>query len=335
MWPMFLCGKQSLKIKEAKYLSMNSRRQFIKQVALGAAYLPVIGVLGCTKSKEATIPPLKISLAQWSMHRALEAGTLKAIDFPAIARGYGFEAVEYVNGFYRDHAEDEAYWANLKKIADDQGVKNLLIMVDEEGDLGNTDATAQKQAVENHYKWIRAASVLGCHSIRVNAFGEGSKEEVQKAMIDSMSQLSTYAKAFNLNVIIENHGLYSSDGIWIAEIMKQVNLPNCGTLPDFGNWCLSAKWGTTQIACEQVYDRYKGVKEMLPFAKGVSAKSYAFDAEGNETRIDYKRMLQIVKDAGFDGYVGVEFEGFDLGEPEGIKATKSLLEKQWQAIHEG
>lgn len=318
---------------------MKSRRTFVKQLALGAAYVPMAGLAACTmKSRETPppveIPPLKLSLAQWSIHRALEEGKLLAGDFPKIVRESGFEAAEYVNGFYRDHAEDEGYWSHLKEIANDQGVQNLLIMVDEEGDLGNPDTPARKEAVENHYRWVRAAQFLGCHSIRVNAFGEGSKSDVQKAMVDSMSKLCEYAQQFNINILIENHGLYSSDGVWVAEIMKQVNLPNCGTLPDFGNWCLSAKWGTTQIDCAEVYDRYQGVSELLPFAKGVSAKSYEFDAQGDETRIDYKRMLQLVKDSGFQGYIGVEFEGMNLPEPEGIKSTKALLERQWRSIHE-
>jgi sugar phosphate isomerase/epimerase len=151
-------------------------------------------------------------------------------------------------------------------------------------------------------------------------------------MIDSMQRLGEYAAPLNLSILIENHGLFSSDGKWVAEVIKQSGRTNCGTLPDFGNWCLSAKWGTTQIDCTEVYDRYQGVADLLPFAKGVSAKSYAFDTEGNETRMDYPRLLKLVKEAGFEGYVGIEFEGFDMPEPEGIKATKKLLERSWQAL---
>lgn len=314
---------------------MNSRRTFIKQLAAGAAVLPLASLASCTGKREEkqetmNTPPLNISLAQWSIHRALEQGTLKAIDFAAIARQYEFTAIEYVNGFYRDHATDETYWNNLKKLADDSGVKNLLIMVDEEGDLASTDAAARTKAVENHFKWVNAASLLGCHSIRINAFGEGSKEEVQKAMIEAMSRLGEYAAKANINVLIENHGLYSSDGKWVSDVIRQVNMPNCGTLPDFGNWCLTAKWGSTQIECTEQYDRYQGVADLLPYAKGVSAKSYAFNEKGEETRIDYPRMLQLVKDSGFTGHIGVEFEGFDMSEPDGILATKALLEKAWQ-----
>jgi L-ribulose-5-phosphate 3-epimerase len=314
---------------------MNSRRTFIKKLAAGAAYsqLPWFAYSCQPRQKEnsmqtSTEPWLKISLAQWSIHRALEAGTLKAVDFAAIAKQtYWIDAVEYVNQFYRDNATDEKFWNQLKQSADDNGVKSLLIMVDDEGDLGHLDDTERTQSIENHYKWVNAAALLGCHSIRVNAFGEGSKGEVQRAMIDSMSRLSEYAAKSAINVIIENHGLYSSDGKWIAEIMKQVNMPNCGTLPDFGNWCLAAKWGTTQGECSEVYDRYQGVSDLLPFAKGVSAKSYQFDTQGEETKIDYTRMLKMAKDAGFRGHVGIEFEGLTLGEHEGILATKALLEK--------
>lgn len=314
---------------------MQSRRNFVKTLAAGALYVPSLNLFACKSEKKDEITPgLNISLAQWSLHRAYEKGELNPNHFPAIARQYEIGAVEYVNGFYRDKATDEKFWNELKQTAANEGVQNLLIMIDEEGDLGNPETAARTTAVENHYKWLNAAHLIGCHSVRVNAFGEGSSEEVQKAMIDSMQRLGEYAAPLNLNVLIENHGLYSSNGKWVAEVIKQSGKENCGTLPDFGNWCLSAKWGTTQIECADVYDRYQGVADLLPYAKGVSAKSYAFDADGNETRIDYLRLLKLVKDSGFSGYVGIEFEGSDMAEPDGIRATKKLLEQSWKKITE-
>jgi L-ribulose-5-phosphate 3-epimerase len=285
-------------------------------------------------STEAPAPDstgLKISLAEWSIHRALDSGRLKAENFAAIAKNdFGIHAVEYVNSFYKQHATDENFWKKMRATADSLGVKSLLIMVDEEGDLGNPDAVARKKAVENHYKWVDAAKILGCHSIRINAFGEGSKEQVQAAMVDALKELCTYAQKANLNVLIENHGLYSSDGQWVAEIMQKVNMPNCGTLPDCGNWCTAEKWGSTEDnKCKEVYDRYKGISEMLPFAHGLSAKSYDFNQQGDETIIDYSRILKAAKDSNFSGYVGVEYEGHRLSESDGIVATKKLLETTW------
>ena len=280
--------------------------------------------------------PLKISLAEWSIHRSLDEGVLKAEDFASIAKNdFGVDAVEYVASFYRDHATDESYWKMMRHRSDSLGVKNLLIMVDEEGDLGSGDPVARKKAVENHYKWVNAASILGCHSIRVNAFGEGTKDEMKAHMVDALKQLCSYANEKNINVLIENHGLYSSDGEWVATVILEVGMPNCGTLPDFGNWCTSEKWGSTEAGkpCANVYDRYKGVSEMLPFAKGLSAKSYAFDAQGNETIIDFSKMLKMIKDnPDFTGYVDIEYEGSQLSEPEGIRATKALLERTWNDL---
>lgn len=306
-----------------------------KKLTLGLSFFLALSLIQCKPKTETPIdssrPELKLSLAQWSIHRALESGTLKAANFASIAKNdYGISAVEYVNSFYKDHATDKTFWEGMRAKADSLGVKSLLIMVDEEGDLGNPNADQRKQAVENHFKWVDAAAILGCHSIRINAFGEGSKEEVQAAMIDALKQLCSYAQAKNINVLIENHGLYSSDGKWTAEIMKQVNMPNCGTLPDFGNWCLSAKWGSTEDGtCKNIYDHYQGVNEMLPFAKGVSAKSYRFDEAGNEEVIDYAKMLKLVHESNFKGYIGIEYEGSPLSEHDGILATKSLLEKLW------
>jgi sugar phosphate isomerase/epimerase len=274
-------------------------------------------------------PDLKISLAQWSLHKAFQAGDLDAADFPIIAsRDYDLYAVEYVNGFYADVVTDQNYWKNLRKTADSVGVTNLLIMVDEEGDLGSEDPAQRQQAVENHYKWLDAAAILGCHSIRVNAFGEGNQEEMKEYMTDALKRLGAYAAKLDLNVLIENHGLNSSDGQWVASLMEAVDMPNVGTLPDFGNWCTSHKWGSIQKGkdCDQAYNIYEGVRELMPYARGVSAKSYDFDDSGKESNIDYDKMLSIVKDAGFSGYIGIEYEGDALSEPEGIRATKSLLE---------
>jgi hypothetical protein len=276
----------------------------------------------------------KISLAQWSLHRALEKGEIRADNFANIAKNtYGINALEYVNQFYVDQAANEKFWNKMKTKAHDEGVKSLLIMVDNEGELGNPNSIKRKKAVENHYKWINAAKLLGCHSIRVNAFGQADLETLKSALTDGLGNLAAYGEKVGINVLIENHGLHTSDGAFIVDIIKQVDNSYLGTLPDFGNWCLNKEWGSTQNnQCTNVYDRYKGVEEFLPYAKGVSAKSYAFDAEGNETIINYARLLKTVKDSGFKGYIGIEYEGEKLSEPNGIKATKALIEKVWKNL---
>jgi sugar phosphate isomerase/epimerase len=207
-------------------------------------------------------------------------------------------------------------------------IQPLLIMIDGEGDLGNLNEVKRTQAVENHKKWVDAARYLNCHSIRVNAYGEGKAEEVFAQAKKSMVELSTYAATKQINIIIENHGSYSSDGNWISRLMKEVNMRNAGLLPDFGNFCLRRENGKQwEGKCLEEYDKYMGVQQMMPWAKSVSAKSYDFDENGDETTIDYKKMLDIVKAADYTGYISVEFEGSKLSEEEGIKATKTLIEK--------
>lgn len=310
---------------------MESRRSFVKKTVLGSAALmsPFTDMDALNSGLKSALP--KISLAQWSLNRAFFKGELNAIDFPDIAKNsYGINAVEYVNAFYKEYGGKERFWNQLKRRANDAGVNNLLIMVDDEGELGNPDDKERTQAIENHYKWIEAAKLLGCHSIRVNAFGQGNKSTLKKTLADGLGRLCDYGAKENINVLIENHGLHTSDAKFITSIIKEVNHPNLGTLPDFGNWCLNAKWGSTQNdKCTEMYDPYEGVTEFLPFAKGVSAKSYNFDSHGNETFLDYGRLLKIVKDSGFNGFIGIEYEGEKLSEPEGIKATKALIEKVW------
>jgi len=273
----------------------------------------------------------KISLAEWSLHNALFKKELDNLDFPAKAKNdFGISAVEYVNQFFADKAKDEKYLAELKKRCDDNGVTSVLIMIDGEGEMANLDEKKRNQAVENHYKWIDAAKYLGCHSIRVNCYGVGTADEVAKAGTDGLRKLSEFGQKSGINVIVENHGGYSSNGQWLANVIKAVGLPNCGTLPDFGNFCIKRK--EDDFSCLEEYDRYKGVQEMMPYAKGVSAKSYDFDMQGNCIESDYSRLLPIVKEAGYRGHIGIEYEGTNLAEEDGIRATKQLLERVGLAI---
>jgi len=260
-----------------------------------------------------------ISLAQWSLHRALSGGGLEHLEFAATAKKeYGIDAVEYVNTFFKDRAKDAAYLREMKQRAADAGVKSLLIMCDGEGNLGDPDDARRSAAVERHHQWVEAARALGCHSIRVNAASSGSFEEQQKLAADGLRRLTEFGARHNLNVIVENHGGLSSNGAWLAGVMRLVDHPRCGTLPDFGNFNLGGG---------KEYDRYQGVKELMPFAKAVSAKSHDFNEAGDETHTDYARMMKIVLDAGYRGYVGIEYEGGRLSEPDGIRATKKLLER--------
>ncbi len=251
--------------------------------------------------------------------RSLYRGELDHLDFPARARSLGFDAVEYVNTFFFDRARDEEYLADLKSRADGEGVASLLIMCDAEGAIGAPEAADRAQTVENHHKWVEAAAFLGCHSVRVNAASEGSFEEQQKLAADGLRQLCEYADGHDVDILVENHGGISSNGEWLAGTIAMVEHSRIGTLPDFGNFRISDE-------PEESYDRYRGVAELMPHARAVSAKSYDFDENGNETTIDYERMLRIVLDAGYRGWVGIEFEG-RMAADEGIVKTKDLLER--------
>lgn len=293
-----------------------SRRQFLRATAAAAVAQTASNLMSAADK-----PPLfQISLAEWSLHRALGANKMTNLDFPRIAKSeFGITACEYVNQSWMDKATDAAYLAELKKITAGEGITNVLIMCDHEGDLGDADESKRAQAVDNHKKWIDAAKTLGCHSIRVNARSTGSYDEQMDRAADGLRKLSEGAKQAGLNVIVENHGGLSSNGAWLAATIKRVGLPNCGTLPDFGNFTIDKAKG-------EEYDRYRGVEELMPFAKGVSAKSHDFDAQGNETHTDYRRMMKIVLAANYHGFVGIEYEGTILDEYAGIRATKKLLE---------
>ncbi|MEO0632127.1 MAG: sugar phosphate isomerase/epimerase family protein [Planctomycetota bacterium] len=279
---------------------------------------PVMGAVAGARK------PFSISLAQWSLHKMLYAGELSNLEFPAYAKdSSGIDAIEFVNAFFKDKARDETYLAELKTRADDAGVLCLLIMCDGEGNLGDPDDAKRAEAAQNHVKWLEAAKLLGCHAIRVNAASAGSFEEQQKLAADGLRRLCELAEPFGLSVLVENHGGLSSHGAWLAGVMRMVDHDLVGTLPDFGNFCMD--W-SRQDEADAWYDRYQGVTELIPFARAVSAKSYEFDDVGNEVRTDYRRMMKIVADAGYAGYVGIEWEGGGISELEGVLKTKQLLE---------
>ena len=314
------------------------RRKFVLTTGIALAGIPLLGACSSgnrntegdkeseSDSAAAKAPEsiLKISLAQWSLHRALQAGEMDNLDFAGVAKNtYGIDGIEYVNRFFKDKKKNSKYLDEMNLRANDAGVKQLLIMVDDEGGLAELDDKTRMKSIQNHYNWVASAKHLGCHSIRVNAYGVGSREDMHLAAVDGLSRLAEFAKDFKINVIVENHGGLSSDGSWLSGVMKEINMDNCGTLPDFGNFCVRNEDGK----CVEEYDRYKGVTELMPFAKAVSAKSNNFDSNGKETNTDFSKMIGIVKDAGYSGYVGIEYEGSVLSEHDGILATKKLLEK--------
>jgi L-ribulose-5-phosphate 3-epimerase len=292
-----------------------TRRHFLRKTGLASAALAA----GCSTFSRVDERTFTLSLAEWSYHRALFGRQMTHMDFPIVARRtHDIDGIELVNQFFKDKADDTPYLTEFRNRADGEGVRCVLIMCDGEGALGDPDAAKRKQAVQNHHKWAEAAKFLGCHAIRVNAETNdvGTPDEQQKRAADGLAALSDYCGSLGLNCLVENHGHLSSNGQWLAGVMKLVGKRNCGTLPDFGNFL---------IRPGEKYDRYQGVAEMMPYAKAVSAKSYDFDLDGKCLETDYRKMMKIVLDAGYRGRVGIEYEGDRLPEKDGVDATRDLL----------
>lgn len=284
------------------------RRHFLRLAAVAGltCQLPLSWQLLASESSEP-----KISLAQWSLHRQLRSGQLKVLDFAVkTRRDFQLGAVEYVNQFFADKAQDQVFLRQLKQRADDSGVRSLLIMVDAEGDLAAVDNKLRQQAVENHYKWVEAAAFLGCHAIRVSIADHAKTDAIktQQSAVQGLQQLAAFAAPFGISIIVENHMGHSMDASWLATVLQQAG--NIGSLPDFGNFS---------------GDKYQGMQLLLPYARGVSAKSFAFDDKGAESSIDYARMWQLIQNAGYQGYIGIEYEGQNADEDAGIRATRDLL----------
>ena len=321
------------------------RRKFIRNATTAGIGVSFLGTYACkeTKKKEAEMttaeepmidsPFFKLSLAQWSLHKMIREGGVDPYTFAEKAKNWGFEGLEYVSQLYDPELSDTGYSQEAMAAFVDKsnaeakkyGLKNVLIMIDGQGNLAVNEEAERNETVEKHKKWVDAAAAMGCHAIRVNLNGSSNPEEWKRNSVDGLTKLATYAKDKNINILVENHGGLSSNGALLAEVMETVDMDNCGTLPDFGNFCMTRKPDSWD--CEVAYDKYKGVKELMPHAMAVSAKSNDFDEEGNDIGIDYVKMLQIVKDHGYTGYIGVEYEGNILSEEQGIIATKELLLK--------
>lgn len=335
----------------------NAKASYLKVICL----LTIISItLSCNSNSEASsqdetkleTPDFQISLAQWSLHRKYFGdigarggfgwymNTLMTspddvivegedpLNFPEEAAKYGVNSIELVNTFYLGKVDDMTYWTTFKEKCKKAGVQVGLIMCDVLGDLGDADSSARTISIEKHHKWVDIAKFLGAHTIRVNAAGKGTAEEVAANAVDGLKRLGTYGASKGINIVVENHGGYSSNGSWLAGVMKAVDMDNVGTLPDFGNFCIQ----NGPDGCVNEYDRYKGIEELMPYAKAVSAKAHAFDVNGNETKSDFLRIMKIVKASGFKGHIGIEYEGSGLSEDEGIKKTKALLEKVFAEI---
>lgn len=326
------------------------RRNFIGKTTAAGIGVTFLGAYACKEAKKEESktgeveektpaePFFELSLAQWSIHRMIRENGVDPYTFAEKAKNWGFKGLEYVSQLYNPELSDadyseEAMAAFVEKSnaeAKKHGMKNVLIMIDGQGNLAVSDEAERNETVEKHKKWVDAASAMGCHAIRVNLNGSNVPEEWIENSVYGLTKLATYAKDKNINILVENHGGLSSNGELHAQVMEKVNMENVGTLPDFGNFCMTRKPDSWE--CEESYDKYKGVKELMPYAKAVSAKSNVFDADGNEENIDYVKMLQMVKDNGYTGFVGVEYEGDVLSEEEGIIATRDLLLKAAQKV---
>ena len=300
-----------------------NRRQFLEGSLASGALMSVgkaldVSVQTSGKPEAGKIGDFKISLAEWSLNKALFSHKIDNLDFPKIAREeYGIEGIEFVNQFFKDKAQDSAYLKDLKKRADDLGVTCVLIMIDNEGDLSAPKQEERAKAVENHKKWVDAAAALSCHAIRINTGHHYSPTEVGP-IAEACGMLTEYGVKNRISIICENHGGPSSNPDALVALMKAVDKPEFGTLPDFGNF--------PEENGKYTIDIYDAIARMMPYAKGVSAKSHDFDSSGKETTLDYARILKIVSDAGYRGWIGIEYEGGRKSEPDGIRATKRLLE---------
>ena len=327
-----------------------NRRKFINDIFKGTAAISLSSpLLNNDLFANYVSNKLKISLQCFSFASEFYKGNFDLSNFSKIVREtYNLDGAEFWSIPFMGKEKNSFFLNELRQKSNDYGIKNTIILVDlldmqtmkQGNSLASIDKKERNQAIEDHKPWIDAAKSIGCDSIRINLWSDASKEEVMKVSIESISKLLEYSSDKNISIVIENHGGHTGDAKWLVNLIKKINNKNLGTLPDFGtlNFCVKRDLNLDFTAkCFSQYDKYLGVKELLPYAKGISAKSTQFDLKGNETTTNFKKMVRLIKKSNFEGYISIEYEGAirdtfakqknHLSTHDGILATKKLLEK--------
>ena len=295
-------------------MSSVTRREFIgSTIAAGA--LAGAGNMSLPGKAAAADRPTKddISLAAWSLVREFREGKWKNLDLPRICReDFGINGLEFVNSFFE--LPTERYLNQLKKNAAEHGVTLVLIMVDGEGNMSAMEKKERMQAALNHRKWVDIAASLGCHAIRCNVGGPSKDydQDTMKRAADSFGNLVEYASQYPLNVILENHGGASSNPDMMIGLMKAINSPNFGTLPDFGNI--------------YEFDRYESIRKLVAYAKGISVKT-KFKPNGTHPDYDLEKLLKICMEEGYHGFYGIEQESPDANSWQAVRWSKAVIDR--------
>ena len=330
----------------------HKRRNFIQTTIAASLGIPLMGS-NLISDSLLNDQNIKISLQCYSFASSLFTKKMNIIDFPKIVReDFNIDAAEYWNRPMVEKRRDSNFIRELNKRTNDYGLENTFMLVDlinfqtgESKSLCSRDKIERNFAIEEHKEWIEFSKAIGCKGIRVNLWSDNmTRSEVKSISQDSLGELLEFSNKINMSIVIENHGGYTSDAKWLIDLIKSINHPKLGTLPDFGtrNFCIKrapkTESGIFGSQCVDQYDKYKGVKEMLPYAKGISAKSHTFNNDGEEMSTDYKKMINLIKASGFNDYIAIEYEGAImalyakgnskfLSSHEGILATKKLIEK--------
>lgn len=261
--------------------------------------------------------------------RTSPAGILRGprdpMDFPRLARdAYGLEAIELEASLHYAHVRNDAYFARLRQQCDASGVRCVVISNMWEGNLASLQGQPE-QTARNYHRWVDIAAIMGCRLLTVNVNARrGNRDLLAARAAEGLVALTSYSGPRGITVLVENHGWYSAYPPWLVGIMETVNSPFCKLSVDLGNFC--TRWDSGQCV-EQQYDPYEGVALMMPHARHVSAKMLGFDERGNDVRTDYVRMLRIIRDAGYQGYIGIEYAGDQLSPDHGIRASLALLRR--------
>jgi hypothetical protein len=299
-------------------LVVPSRRGFLRAASTALAALAVPGVGVAHAEPQPAAKPFEISLSQRSLRAEFTASRLDPLDIAKLTRGFGIDAVEYDGRLYRSKLKNRRYWADLKRRAAGEGVSSVLLLIADDSALGAPDKKARRRAVDKHRKWLDIAKVLGCHAVCVAAKSTGSEDDQANWVSDGLRQLCRFSDPLGIDILVESQDGFAAQGTWLADVLSAVGHPRCGSRPNFG---------PSKPGAGPTDPRYAAVRQLMPFARAISAKAYAFDDRGEETSTNYAQMLKLILDAGYHRHIAIEYEGHQLTEPAGITRAKQLLDR--------
>ncbi len=283
---------------------------------------------------------MKYSVSSYSFAQITSSGERTEKGLIALANEMGFDGIEFAGISVPDDEDKIEYAKSLKAEADRHGIEIVAYCI-------GADLLKGDEEIERLKGEVDVCEALGCKLMRHDATGGYAADErggrgfnnALPVIIDGYRKVTEYAKTKGIRTAIENHGFFCQESDRVEAIINGVHDGNFGALVDIGNFMCADE------------DPAKAVGKVAPYAMHVHAKDFHFKSGeefvpadgffmtrgGNYLRgaiighgtVPVLQCLRTLKNAGYNGYVTVEFEGMEdckKGVASGLKTLKKIDE---------